>query len=180
MAKKSSGGSKASGRKVSKASALVDVVDMKGNVIARVSKLQGKKGELKTRDVKRAAEQRLVEWRVSALDVDAHAWCAGMRVSYYAECLCYWNEVAMQLDAWGLDVRRVDVDLWCGAWRAWGRGVTQAKLVKKLFAAGYGKDGQTQAEARGKKDARTREQRQADVNALLGLATDADADADAS
>lgn len=159
-------GSKASGRKASKE--LIDVRDMKGNVVARVEKIVGKKGAIGERvSLQRAAEMRLVNADVDALDVREHAWCDGMKVAYYKECLAYWNEVAVQLEGWGLDVRRIDVDVWCGAWVAWGRGVTQAKLVKRLFAAGYGIGGQSQADARKVKDARTREERLADVDAIL-------------
>ena len=153
--------------KTSKASTpKIDVIDMKGNVVARVAKLRGKMGVVgaKARNV---AETRLVEWRVTELDTKAHAWCEGMKLSYYVECLTYWNEVAVQLEGWGLDVRKLDCNVWNGAWRAWGRGVTQAKLIKKLFVAGYGANGQTQKEARGKTDGRTREERQAAVDKLL-------------
>lgn len=155
--------------KSAKSATTIDVVDMKGNVVAKVARLACKLGTLKTKSATKAAEARLVEWRVSALDTKAHAWCAGMRVAYYAECLCYWNEVAMQLDGWGLDVRRIDCDMWNGLWVAWGRGVTQAKLVKKLFAAGYGRGGQTQKDAKGVASARTKSERDAEVNKLLGL-----------
>jgi len=150
------------------AKATIDVVNMKGETIAKVARLAGKLGTLKTKSATKAAEARLVEWRVSALDTKKHAWCDGMRVNYYVECLTYWNEVAMQLDGWGLDVRRIDCDLWNAAWVAWGRGCTQAKLVKRLFAAGYGRDGQTQKEARGVTSARTKEQREAELSKLLG------------
>ncbi len=144
----------------------IDVVDMKGNVIARVAKLRGKLGELSAK-ARNAAEQRLVEWRVESVDAKRHAWSAGMKLAYYVEMLTYWNEVAMQLEGWGLDVRRIDCALWSSAWVAWGRGVTQAKLVKKLFAAGYGIAGQTQKDARKDVDARSKEQRANDVDALL-------------
>ncbi len=146
---------------------LIDVVDMKGRVIAKVARLASKMGELKTKNALKAAEARLVEWRVENVDTNKHEWSAGMKLAYYVECLTYWNEVAMQLEGWGLDVRRIDVDLWCGAWVAWGRGVTQAKLVKKLFVAGYGIAGQTQKDARKDVDARSKETRAADVDALL-------------
>ena len=134
-----------------------------------MARLSGKLGTLKTKSATKAAEARLVEWRVSALDTKKHGWCEGMRVAYYVEMLTYWNEVAMQLDGWGLDVRRIDLELWSNAWVAWGRGVTQAKLVKKLFAAGYGRGGQTQKDARGVASARTKTERDAEVNKLLGL-----------
>ncbi len=155
--------------KTSKTSvALIDVVDMKGRVIAQVKKLAARKGKLGAK-VRKAAETRLVEWRVDSVDDKRHAWAEGMKLSYYVECLTYWNEVVLQLEGWGLDVRRIDCDTWMGAWVAWGRGVTQAKLCKRLFAAGYGLHGQTQKEARGKADARTAEQRKADVDKALGL-----------
>lgn len=148
------------------ARAKIDVVDMKGNVIAQVTSLRGKLGELSAK-ARNVAEARLIEWRVESVDTKRHAWSAGMKLAYYVECLTYWNEVAMQLEGWGLDARRIDVDTWCGAWVAWGRGVTQAKLVKRLFVAGYGLSGQTQKEARGKADGRTRDERLADVDKLL-------------
>ncbi len=157
---------KKTAKKTAKTSAKIDVVDMKGNVIARVAKLAGKLGELSAK-TRNAAEKRLVEWRAESVDAKRHEWASGMKLSYYVECLTYWNEVAVQLEGWGLDVRRIDVDLWCGAWVAWGRGVTQAKLVKKLFVAGYGLNGQTQKDARKDTDARSKEQRASDVDALL-------------
>ena len=148
------------------ARAKLDVLNMKGEVVARVARFAGKLGTIAKGSTARVTEQRYVDARVTEIDAK-HGWADGMKLAYYVECLTYWNEVAAQLDGWGLDVRRIDCDTWNGAWRAWGRGVTQAKLVKKLFAAGYGKDGQTQKDARGKTDARTREQRTADVDAIL-------------
>ncbi len=42
---------------------LIDVVDMKGRVIVQVKKLAARKGKLGAK-VRKAAETRLVEWRV--------------------------------------------------------------------------------------------------------------------
>lgn len=162
----------ASKKNTSKASAgkveveLLDVVDMKDNVIARVKRFAEKRGTLKG-SVARATEKRYVDWRVTEVDATRHAWADGMTLAKYVEWLKYGNELMAQLDGMGLDVLRLDVDMLLSAWRAWGRGCTQAKLVKRLFELGYGKGGQTQKEARKEHDARTAEQRAADVARAL-------------
>lgn len=134
---------------------LIDVVDMKGRIVAKVAELADKRGRIaKKVDITEATESRLVEWRVDELDVRKNKWAGGMTKAYYVECLVYWNEVAMQLEGWGLDVRRIDIDVWIGSWVKWGKGVNQAKLRKKLFVDGYGIGKQTQKEAK-KKEKKT-------------------------
>jgi len=134
---------------------VIDVVDMKNRVVARVTELADKRGRIaKKVAIKEATESRLTEWRVDEIDARRNKWASGMTRAYYVERLVYWNEVAMQLEGWGLDVRRVDIDVWIGGWVKWGKGVNQAKLRKKLFVDGYGIGKQTQKDAK-KKQAKT-------------------------
>lgn len=126
---------------------LIDVLDMKNRIVAKVATLQDKRGRIaKKVEIGVATESRLVEWRVDEIDVRRNKWAFGMKKAYYVECLVYWNEVAMQLEGWGLDIRRVDIDVWIGEWVKWGKGVNQAKLRKKLFGMGFGIGKRTQKE----------------------------------